>query len=99
MMRAIYLNRRPHRRLGCGLWLIPGSLLLPRTLDPKRLKFNPLLSRYPVMMFPALPQNRNPETEVTTAEPEGAFVAGSIQRATTFTPCIACAGARFASTK
>ena len=40
------------------------------------------------MMLPALPQNRNPETELTTYCREG--WPATINRATTLTPCIAC---------
>jgi hypothetical protein len=50
-------------------------------------------------MFPAFPQNRNPETDATTSDRDGNPVEGSIHRATTFTPCIGCAAIPLASVK
>ena len=49
------------------------------------------------MMLPALPQKRNPETELATRWREGWPL--TIKRATTLTPCIGCTALPEASVK
>jgi len=41
------------------------------------------------MELPALPVNKNPDTVDAAYWPDGSPVVGSIQRATTLTPCMA----------
>src|SRR5579863_2394011 len=67
--------------------------------DPKSVYRLPSGSLRPVIGFPALPVNRNPETDDTPYLCDGSPVEGSIQRAKTLTPCMGWAIAPKRSTK
>src|SRR5579864_5628763 len=71
----------------------PAKSKKPSTVgfpDPHSVKGFPSASSKPVIGLPALPVNRKPETDEAAYLREGRPVVGSIQRATTLTPCIGC---------
>src|SRR6185369_7527778 len=83
----------------CAVWPLgnssPARSKKPsrdRSSEPQRLRLCPVLSVKPEISLPALPRKRNPETEDMAYCREGCPDAGSIQRATTLTPCMAWPG-------